>query len=158
MLENVLFTLVAAIIGTVIGSIGTWRVSRRLAFLERCHNQIEAACAELQQYRVAYAQLFVEYMSPDAEAAGRHWAKPVEGQLDMDYLELQRRVDAGRGRLRVHREILKRILPEGIGAKTGTAIERVLQESSHVQRVDCRVVDEHCDSAMEVLLTALPRK
>ncbi len=157
MLGKVVSALVGAIVGAIIGGVATWHVSRRLAFLERCHRQIELACEELQLYRVAYAQYYVEYLSKYARAEGRDWANVTGERPDMDRLELERQVDDARGRLRVHGAILRRVLSEQAGVKAGEAISLVLRESSHASQTDCRVIDKQCDTAMETLLTALPR-
>jgi hypothetical protein len=150
--------LFGAIAGGLIGSIGTWYVSRRLAFLERRHTQIERASEELQEYRVAYAQFYVEFLSPIAQEERGHWAKPVQQRPDMDYLELERRVDASRGRLRVHRAILRRILRGKSGATASEAIETILRESSHPSPTDCRDIDRMCDNVMHLLMEVLPRR
>ena|SRR5688572_2444118 len=94
-------------------------------------------------------------MSRKAEAARRHWAQPIAGNLDANYLP-NRRVDACRGRLRVHRAILAHIPPKNVAVNVVAAIWKVLQDSSLQLRADCRVVDEPCNSAMDSLLEALP--
>jgi hypothetical protein len=142
-----LANIVSALIGAILGGIVTWCVSRRLALLERCHTQIERTCEELQNYRAVYAQYYVEYLSQHAKAAGRDWANVVGQSPDMDKIELEHRVDASRGRLRVYGAILKRILgDEGTTAYDKIAI--VLQQSAHTTQVDCRVIDRMCDDAM----------
>jgi hypothetical protein len=153
-LQNVL----SALFGAILGGIVTWHVSRRLAHLERCHMQIERACKELQNYRVVYAQYYVEYLSEHAKAAGREWANVSGMQPDMDRVELERRVDLSRGRLRVHQAILKRVLPREVVVTADEMITLLLRESSHMAQTDCRVIDQRCDQAMESLIAALPRR
>jgi hypothetical protein len=154
----VLANTLSALFGAIVGGIITWHVSRRLAFLERGHTSIERACGELQHYRVVYAQYYVEYLSEYAREAGRDWTRLAGKQPDMNRLELEHRVDASRGRLRVHQAILKRVLPREAVVTADKMISLILQESSCAHQVDCMVIDERCDSAMDVLLTALPRK
>lgn len=153
-----LTNVASALIGAILGGVITWYVSRHLAFVERCHTQIERACEELQNYRAVYAQYYVEYLSEHAQAAGRDWASVAGKVPDINKLELEHRVDASRGRLRVHRSILKRILAKEAGTTADEMISLVLRQSSHTAQVDCRVIDQQCDNAMEALITALPRK
>jgi hypothetical protein len=142
--------LIGAIIGSLLGSYGTWRVSRRLAYIERMQNQIENACAELQHYRVAYSQYYVEYLSAPARAQGRDWTSL---NSDSRQLELEGRVDQSRGRLRVHTAVLRRVLPGIEGRRIDGAISQILRDSSHASQVDCRQVDRMCDDAMELLIS-----
>lgn len=158
MLDGALSNITSAVFGTIIGSVGTWYVGSRRAHVDRCHKSIETASVELQDYRVVYAQLFAEYMSPEAAAAGRHWAQRITKEVDMNYLELQRRVDVSRGRLRVHLEVLQRILPANAAHNAAEAIRHVLRESSHFKKATPDCVDQYCDAAMDALLDLLPHR
>ena len=137
-----LTNVASGLLGAILGGVVTWYVSRHLAFVERCHTQIERACKELQNYRAVYAQYYVEYLSEHAKAAGRDWASVAGKELDMDKLELEHRVDASRGRLRVHCAILKRILPKVAGTKAYEVISLILRQSAHTAQVDCREIDQ----------------
>jgi hypothetical protein len=153
---NIAYSLIGAVIGTVVGSIGTWYVSRRLAYYERLQNAIESACIDVQEYAATYGQYYVEYLSPLAQEARGHWAQMPGRKPDDHRMECERRVDSGRGRLRVHRVILERLLPGEHAQAVDDALREVLHYSSPQTLGDCRDVDEFCHCAIKTLASVLP--
>ncbi len=122
--------LLAGLIGTVVGCVMTWVLMTRAERNRARRDALVMAANALQDYRVAYAQWYVEYMSPLAQAAAGSWAKPSTGRPDPVYLKLMTVVDKERGRLRVLRGVFDAHFPKRIIKPICVEITRVLSESA----------------------------
>jgi len=148
---DLLVGLIGAVLGAGAGGYLAWRVARVGARNEARRRTLVEAGRALQDYRVVYAQWYVEYLSPLAQAAKGHYAKPVREQPDPVYLQLQSAVDRGRGALRVTTCLLTAHFPRAVVEPIHEMILKVLRMSGGAPPADCREVDILVESACDLL-------
>jgi len=136
--------------GTAIGCVITWLLMTRGERNRARRETLVMAAEALQDYRVAYAQWYGEYLSPQAQASGS-WAKPPTGKPDPVYLNLMGGVDKGRGRLRVINSALQAYFPEKVIEPLCNEVLKVLVMSAHDQKADCRDVDRVVEKACDLI-------
>ena len=145
-----LVALISGAGGTVIGCVLTWRLMTTVARNQARRETLVMAAEALEDYGVAYAQWYGEYLSPQAQGSGS-WAKPPTGEPDPVYLKLMNAVDTGRGRLRVLNGALYAHFPQNEIKPLCTEILRVLVMSAHDKQVDCRQVDQVVEKACDLI-------
>ena len=92
----------------------------------------------LEDFRVAYALWYGEYLSPEAQAS-ESWAKPP-GEGGPRYLDLMKSVDTGRGRLRVlNGALYAHFRQDDIKPLCSDILEVLLKSGD--QHTHCREVD-----------------
>ncbi|MGA2621112.1 MAG: hypothetical protein ABSF26_26100 [Thermoguttaceae bacterium] len=148
--------LLSSLVGTLVGCILTWLLMTRTARNQARRETLITAAKALQDYRVDYAQWYVEYMSPIAQAPGG-WAKPTTGKPDPIYLELMSAVDKGRGRLRVIIASLYAHFPQKVVKPICVELMRVLKMSAHDAQADCREVDVVAEGAFSLIPDLIKR-
>jgi hypothetical protein len=144
-----LIGLLSGAVGTIIGSILTWRLMTRAARNQARRETLVRTAEILQDYRVAYAQWYVEYLSPQAQAS-EGWARPPTGKPDPVYLSLMSAVDRARGYLRVIHGALFAYFPREVARPICVEIMRVLTMSGTMQ-ADCRQVDTVVEAACDLI-------
>lgn len=149
-MSQFLVALISGAAGTVAGSILTWHLMTKTARNKARRDVLVTTAESLQDYRVAYAQWYGEYLSPQAKALGS-WAKPPTGKPDPVYLELMRAVDGTRGRLRVLRGALYAHFRETDIKALYAEITKLLNMSAHDKQADCREVDEIAEKASNMI-------
>ncbi|MBN1916973.1 MAG: hypothetical protein JW889_03605 [Verrucomicrobia bacterium] len=145
-----LVPLVSGVGGTLIGCLLTWHLMTRTVRNEARRKVLVMAAEALQDYRVAYAQWYAEYLSPEAQAV-EDWAKPPTGKPDPVYLQLMSAVDTGRGRLRVINGALYAHFRKTDVKPLCTEMLRVLTMSAGDKPADCRKVDEIVEKAHDLI-------
>jgi hypothetical protein len=136
--------------GTLIGCILTWRLMTTAARNKARRETLLMAAEALQDYRVAYAQWYVEYLSPQAQAL-ENWAKAPTGKPDPVYLKLIDAVDRGRGRLRVVNGALYAHFRQSEIKPLCTEILSLLVMSAADKKADCREVDTAVENACDLV-------
>ena len=139
-MSEALIGFVSAVLGAILGSIFTWHLARKTARNEARRNVLAKAMEILQAYRVAYAQWYVEYLAWNPGIPGS-WAKQATGNPDPTYLELMRRVDEGRGSLRVISAMLFAHFPADEAKHICKPIMEVLVISAEQAQASCHDVD-----------------
>ena len=137
---QLLYVAIGAIFGAAAGGYATWKVAKAAARNEARRHALVQAGTTLQDYRVAYAQWFVEYLSPAAQSVRGHWAKPTTEQPDPLYLQLQSAVDKSRGTLRVITGLLYALFPQEDIKPVCVEITKILMMTGDPP-ADCREVD-----------------
>jgi len=140
-----------AIIGTLMGSVVTWILATR-SERNRARREVLVHAAEaLEDYRVAYAQWYVEYLSPEAQGLRGHWAKLGAHNPDPVYLQLMRAVDEQAGRLRVIQARLFAHFRQEEIERLWQEIAKVLVMGSGHQQADPRDVDHVAAAARDII-------
>ena len=148
--------LLSSLVGTLVGCILTWLLMTRTARNQARRETLVMAAKALQDYRVDYAQWYVEYMSPIAQASGG-WAKPTTGKPDPIYLDLMSAVDKGRGHLRVIHGSLYAHFPQEVIKPICIELMRILVMSAHDKQADCREVDRVVEGACDLIPDLIKR-
>jgi len=145
-----LIALLSAMIGTAIGVYATWFLTTRAARNQARREILVKVMEALQDYRVAYAQWYTEYLSPQAQVASGHWAKPPTGKPDPMYIELMRAVDMQAGRLRVLGGVLYAHFPTKVIKPIFAEVMKVLVMTGPGHK-DCREVDQVAEGACSLI-------
>jgi hypothetical protein len=141
----------SGLFGTLTGCAVTWMLVTQTERNRAWRDALVLAMRALQDYRVAYANFYVEYVSPLAQQPAGNWAKPTTGKPDAVYLKLMTVVDRLRGRLRVASGVLYAHFPQEVIKPICVEITRVLIESAHDHKMDCRLVDQIVDGACDLI-------
>lgn len=149
-MEQVFISLVTGAIGALIGGYVSYRVATRAARSQARREALAKAVERLQDYKVAYAQWYVEYLSPHAVAAGRKWAKTPSDTVDKTCLDMMGAVDRGRGSLRGTHAMLVALFPGDVIRPVCEGISEVLHLSGSVQS-DLHEVDRVADAVCELI-------
>jgi len=148
-MEPALIAILSAAAGAIMGGYVTWVVTTRATRYQARRDSLVKAARALQDYGVAYAQWYTEYLSPQARSQG-NWAKPPTGKPDPVYLNLMSAVDRGRGELRVIQGLLYALFPQEVIKPIYAEIMKVLVMSGPPQ-ADCRDVDRVVDGACKLM-------
>ena len=153
-MSQLLVVLISSAGGTVIGCLFTWILTTR-AERNRVRRETLVSAAEvLEDYRVVYAQWYVEYLSSQAQTP-ENWARPPTGKPDSVCLRLMSDVDRHRGHLRGIQGILYAYFPEEKINPLWKEIEKVLNMSGPQRQASCyevdRVVNGACDLIPDII-------
>lgn len=140
--------IISAGIGAIVGGYVTWTVATRAARDQARRNTLIETARGLQDYGVAYAQWYTEYLSPQARSVG-HWAKPPTGKPDSVYLGLMGAVDRGMGNLKVIQGLLYAHFPQRVINPLSDEIAKVLVLSKG--QADCREIDHIVNGACDMI-------
>lgn len=156
-MSGFLVAFFSAVGGTAVGCLLTWILANR-SERNRARREILVRVAQaFQDYRVAYAQWYVEYLSPEARKTGGHWVKAPTGKPDVTYLSLMRRVDEGGGQFRVLKGALYAHFPQGLIDPLCAHIHDVLELSSYAIQADCHHVDQVAEKACDLIPDLIKR-
>jgi len=142
--------MVGAVLGALVGGFVTWKITKSAAEREARRDALVKTGNALQQFRVAYAQFYVEFLSPEAMNVRGHWAKGIEEKPDSVYLDLMAKVDSGKGRLRVLHGALYGLFPRGEVDRLAEEIMRILSVAGDPP-AHCRDVDSIADRSCEMI-------
>lgn len=145
-----LIGFVSAVLGAILGSCFAWHLARSTARNEARRNVLAKAMKSLQAYRVAYAQWYVEYLALNAGKPGS-WAKQATGTPDPTYLDLMRRVDHGRGNLRVTSAMLYAHFPPDEAKRICTLITKLLVISAEQAQATSHDVDSIAENICNLI-------
>lgn len=132
---QILSGLLAGVIGAVTGSYVTWRLARRESSNGSRREVLASVARGLESYRIAYANWYVEYLSP-----GGDWRR-IDPRTDPVYRERLLAVDTGRAALRVAIAEIRAHLTAAASGPLVEAIRELLAMTANDHRVDCREVD-----------------
>ncbi|MCX6833752.1 MAG: hypothetical protein NTW07_01230 [candidate division Zixibacteria bacterium] len=147
---DIVVSFFSGVFGAVVGGLCTWHVTTRV---ERNKARLETllrAAEALQDYKVDYANWYVEYLSPLVEAKG-HWERPSTGSPDPEKLRLMSAADKGRGRLKVVHGALFAHFPKDVVKPLCTEIMKIILMTCYQAQVDCREVDRVADGASDLI-------
>lgn len=147
---QILVALISGAGGTAIGCLFTWILTTRAARNQVRREALVSAAKALQDYRVAYAHWYTEYLSSQAPAS-ETWARPATGKPDPLYLQMMSDVDIGRGHLRVIQAILYAHFREEEINALWKEIAKVLAMSAPESQVDCREVECVAEAACDLI-------
>jgi hypothetical protein len=150
LMDQILVNFISTGFGAIAGGCVSYYITTRATRNQARRDALSKAVQGLQDYRVAYAQWYVEYLSPQAEEARGHWAKPPAGTPDKVHLDLMGTVDRGRGSLRTVDALLVALFPEKVISPVCTGIMDVLHMSGQ-QQSDCREVDRVADATCDLI-------
>lgn len=148
----------SALGGAAVGSLLTWILATR-GERNRARRDILIRLAQrLQDYRVAYAMWYVEYLSPSAQEVGGHWSRlNLVGRLDPTYVTMMQRVDELRGELRVFQGVLYAHFPQHAIKPLWAQVDKVLVISSGNVKADCGKVDQVVEGAWKLIPDLIQR-
>ena len=157
---QVIVALVSGAGGTILGCFVAWVLMTRTERNRTRREALTMALEALEDYRVAYAQWYVEYLSPQAHAASGSWAKAPTGKPDAVYLKLMGDVDRARGRLRVLNGTLYAHFPEKVIKPLHRDIMKVLIMTSGRRQADSGevedVVERVCNQIPDIIRKYCP--
>lgn len=140
-MKEVLIALLSGAGGTAIGCVISWILMTHWERNKARREALLKAAEALADYGVAYAQWYVEYLSPLAQSVRGHWARPPVGSPDPLHLRLMSDVDKGRGRIKVIVGSLWALFPEKVIDPVCSEMMKVVIMSSQGAQADCRDVD-----------------
>jgi len=148
LISGTVAAMVGAVLGALVGGFVTWKITKSAAEREARRDTLVQAGNALQEFQVAYAQFYGEFLSPEAMSVRGHWAKMVEDKPDPVYLELMAKVDSGKGRLRMVHGLLYGLFPRGDVDRLGDEVMKLLMITgdppAHCRDVD-NIANRACD-------------
>ena len=136
--------LFSGAIGVVIGSFLTWKLMRRESTNRSRREVLKSLAKTLQDFRIAYANWYVEYLHPG------DWAN-IDPKTDPVFRERMLAVDTGRASLRIATAYLYAHFPPQIILPLVDGIERLLAATTDDRRTDCRDVDGIAEETFELV-------